>query len=270
MIGQAFFGTNTLPLWTPAKLTPEIWLDASDSTTITTASGGVNTWADKTANGNNFTQGSGTLNVHPTVTTAGLNGLNVINFSGTSFLLGTATHTRSLCQNVASFSTYIVSHVNVVSSGVGRLILWSLSAGTSPRASITLFSSQYLLQQDRLDSGTQANNGLSHVAGARITGAEHSFSTAQSTIWVDGTGNTSATGQGSGNSVNTISTEVELGGTASVGSQNIVGDVAEMVCISGLLSTTNRQILEGYFAYKWGLTANLPSGHPYKTVPPYA
>jgi hypothetical protein len=28
------------------------------------------------------------------------------------------------------------------------------------------------------------------------------------------------------------------------------------------------QIIEGYLAHKWGLTGNLPGGHPYKTVAP--
>jgi hypothetical protein len=30
------------------------------------------------------------------------------------------------------------------------------------------------------------------------------------------------------------------------------------------ISTANRQIMEGYLAWKWGLQGNLPSNHPYK------
>jgi hypothetical protein len=33
-------------------------------------------------------------------------------------------------------------------------------------------------------------------------------------------------------------------------------------------SDVNRQKLEGYLAHKWGLGANLPVDHPYKTVGP--
>ena len=43
---------------------------------------------------------------------------------------------------------------------------------------------------------------------------------------------------------------------------------AEVIVSSTLLSTTNRQKLEGYLAHKWGLTANLPADHPYKTAVP--
>jgi len=34
-------------------------------------------------------------------------------------------------------------------------------------------------------------------------------------------------------------------------------------------SADTRYKVEGYLAWKWGLVANLPSGHPYKNLPPY-
>jgi hypothetical protein len=34
------------------------------------------------------------------------------------------------------------------------------------------------------------------------------------------------------------------------------------------VSMAQQQIDEGYFAWKWGLVSNLPSGHPYKNNPP--
>ena len=45
-------------------------------------------------------------------------------------------------------------------------------------------------------------------------------------------------------------------------------EIAEAICINSALPTTDRQKLEGYLAHKWGLIANLPSGHPFKTTPP--
>jgi hypothetical protein len=35
-------------------------------------------------------------------------------------------------------------------------------------------------------------------------------------------------------------------------------------------TTDNRQKLEGYLAWKWGMVPNLPVDHPYKTSPPMA
>ena len=44
----------------------------------------------------------------------------------------------------------------------------------------------------------------------------------------------------------------------------------EFIIVSGTLSTGDRQKMEGYLAWKWGLQANLPSNHPYKLSPPTA
>jgi hypothetical protein len=46
------------------------------------------------------------------------------------------------------------------------------------------------------------------------------------------------------------------------------GTIGEIVFIQSAVSLSNRQKLEGYLAWKWGLQANLPAGHPYKNVPP--
>jgi hypothetical protein len=44
--------------------------------------------------------------------------------------------------------------------------------------------------------------------------------------------------------------------------------IAEVICYNGTLMTEERQLVEGYLAHKWGLQANLPSIHPYKSTRP--
>ena len=46
------------------------------------------------------------------------------------------------------------------------------------------------------------------------------------------------------------------------------GLVGEIVIVTSALSTTDRQKLEGYLAWKWGTASTLPAGHPYRSVPP--
>jgi hypothetical protein len=41
--------------------------------------------------------------------------------------------------------------------------------------------------------------------------------------------------------------------------------VAEIIHYNDSITTTQRQQVEGYLAWKWGLQANLPSSHPYST-----
>jgi hypothetical protein len=44
--------------------------------------------------------------------------------------------------------------------------------------------------------------------------------------------------------------------------------IGEIIYYTAVLSTTQRQEIEGYLAWKWGLKDSLPSSHPYKLFPP--
>ena len=46
------------------------------------------------------------------------------------------------------------------------------------------------------------------------------------------------------------------------------GRVGEILIVYGDVSGTTRTKIEGYLAHRWGLTAALPSDHPYKYAPP--
>jgi hypothetical protein len=46
------------------------------------------------------------------------------------------------------------------------------------------------------------------------------------------------------------------------------GTVSELISLPSVISTTDRQLLEGYLAWKWGLEASLPAGHPFRNTPP--
>jgi hypothetical protein len=46
------------------------------------------------------------------------------------------------------------------------------------------------------------------------------------------------------------------------------GDVNEIIFLPYNYQDSTRQILEGYLAWKWGLTGLLPAGHPWKNASP--
>jgi hypothetical protein len=48
----------------------------------------------------------------------------------------------------------------------------------------------------------------------------------------------------------------------------MLGFVGEVVYTNTAISTADRQRLEGYCAWKWGLEASLPAGHPFRNIPP--
>jgi len=47
-------------------------------------------------------------------------------------------------------------------------------------------------------------------------------------------------------------------------------EIAEVIFYNANLTTEERQVVEGYLAWKWALQANLPVNHPYKTSSPVA
>ena len=45
------------------------------------------------------------------------------------------------------------------------------------------------------------------------------------------------------------------------------GHLCEIIIYNRSITTTERQKVEGYLAYKWGLRSSLPTNHPYKNIP---
>jgi hypothetical protein len=46
------------------------------------------------------------------------------------------------------------------------------------------------------------------------------------------------------------------------------GDLAEVIIFNTALTISQRQQVEGYLAWKWGLQSNLPETHAYKKFMP--
>jgi hypothetical protein len=57
-------------------------------------------------------------------------------------------------------------------------------------------------------------------------------------------------------------------GTRADSVTTLTASVAEVIVYSTTPTATQRQQIEGYLAWKWGLVASLPASHPYKNYPP--
>jgi len=55
---------------------------------------------------------------------------------------------------------------------------------------------------------------------------------------------------------------LRIGNALNTGTAHWDGIVAEVI-VCDELTSANQDTVEGYLAHKWGLTANLPVGHPY-------
>lgn len=86
----------------------KVWLDASDTTTITSSGGAVSQWTDKSANAYTFTQSTATNK--PTTGTRTINSKNVIDFDGTNdYLVSSATaSTWNFLHNATGATAFVV------------------------------------------------------------------------------------------------------------------------------------------------------------------
>jgi hypothetical protein len=253
MIGAARFGMmgGGGSLWTPANLTTGIWLDAADASTLTLVDGKISEWRDKSGAGRNFTQT--TAAERPSAVTNTLNGLVVADWvNRTENMIGayvakTATYWSAFfaCKPLyvgsgANDATYIFDQQN------DRLAFASFGYAEKKIAYAT-GPFVYL----SADTPTENPQLLGFVLGATAK------------VYRDGTVIYSGTA-----STREITNSPLRLGSAWDNSTKYKGWLAEVLLIPQALADENRYRIEGYLAHKWGLTANLPSNHPYKSEPP--
>lgn len=107
--------TPTAP-FSPLDLSPTMWFDASDETTITESGGAVSQWDDKS--GNNYDLVQATSSAQPKTGTTTINSLNVLEYDGsnTQYL---DEHTVNVSASHTMFAVYEIS------SNDGEVILVS-------------------------------------------------------------------------------------------------------------------------------------------------
>ena len=246
--------------WTPASLPSlAIWLDAADANTVQLNGSSVTNWLDKSGNGRNVSQS--VVGKQPKYTTAGQNGLNVITFSSASNQsLFASINVINLAQPFSRFISAQFTTKNTEAVLIDSEVLtnqcvfyngeagfsgkWSIANGFNPVFQLFSYGVSDLLNHQHF-----------HV----INGASSTWGLDGSTP-VTVLSSPGATGQ-TGIRIGTLRTD-------AVASYAFNGRVFEIIEVSGIISANDRQKVEGYLAWKWGLVSNLPANHPYKLAPP--
>ena len=83
-----------------------LWLDASDTSTITSSSGNVTQWNDKSGGGYNFTQSNTTYT--PVVASSALNGRSVMNLTSGKYMNNTT------CPMGTNYTVFAVGYTSVI------------------------------------------------------------------------------------------------------------------------------------------------------------
>jgi len=254
-----------------------LWLDAADATTITLNTTKVTQWNDKSVSGYNFTQG--TSGNQPTYSTASQNTLNTITFTSanSTYLVGTASTTFMGTNSISVYGVFKINDSTSASSvfakslygpGAGRIAL----AARDPGTPATLVSgvqgatqNAFVITSDTYTAGAWRTVGfVTDRLGFTTTAYQNGTSLGDVTISSDTTTNLTNSSSMLVGAYNSFSS----GGLPPQGGYYLDGAVAELLLFSTALTTNQRQQVEGYLAWKWGLQANLPVGHLYQTVSP--
>ena len=231
----------------------QLWLDGADSNVLFTdsagtipvgSSGNIGMWKDKSGVGRNYIQATG--GNRPSFAN------NTVTCSTSSQLL-----TSTVALGIAGIDIFVVGkplpaagnswrtllrggttdHPILVENGATRLGYFVNAIGFNPFGSLTL------------DGSTRALLYVS-IPASRIASAA-----------LNGTVTLS-----SGTNAMSASADLQTLGNNTAAGQPW-GDINEVIFLSNTTSAQRQQV-EGYLAWKWGLTANLPVSHPYKTNPP--
>ena len=252
---------GAVALWTPSQLSGlQLWLDASDTTTITESSGSVSQWDDKSGNENHVSQGTAVN--QPTTGTRTINGLNVLDFDGDMLFTTDSVVSGNPNLGIALLILYDTNGGALTDRTI------QIGAGAGSTAGITGGTNGYSW---RFNDGTEeygtVSTGTALIQiGVRPSGGDYE----SSQMFIDGTEETATS---LSNGTPNISAGASIGGGQSGNtalgtiSNAINGAIGEAIAVEDN-STNTRQKIEGYLAHKWGLTGSLPSDHPYKGLAP--
>jgi hypothetical protein len=243
------------PLFTPTALPGcVLWLDPTDPTTLTLSGSSVTQWRDKSGLGVVFS----TVNANPIYTASLINGLPALDLTNGSGFISTVAQTLT--------SSLTLAMVLVVKSGLG---FWGSFFTHGSR------DGDIALERNSISSGTTLHF---QTANDNSTG-DITFTTDQVALYLGtmttGTsrfferfgGGTTTTTTATNSSTITTGLQLIRIGRSDVG-ENCNSYLGEIVYYNRVLTTQERQQLEGYLLWKWGLTTSLPSTHPYAKFRP--
>lgn len=246
-------------LWRPSNIGSSLalWLDAEDSASITLNGSAVSQWNDKSGNGRNATQA--TAASQPAYSASGLNNKPAVSFDGINdVLLHDAISLKTIYAVAKTTATTTFKSIAGAQAtvGTGPEGAYYLQGGNPARTSRFLIKTQngvYSSDGDIFDSGVPFSLGGVIDSGNNIT------------VYLNGkAGPPSAASGTMGIGQSYVGAAFFSGAITDFW----LGEIAEVIVSNNSLTTSERQRIEGYLAWKWKLQANLPSTHPFKNLPP--
>ncbi len=262
---------------TPAAPNLFLWLRADVGVTLT--GGKVSAWADQS--GNNYNAVQPTEASRPTVTANAQNSLPAITFDGSTQRLRFPTTTA-----VTSFTTFAVYKLTAaLNYGGGTFYPFAFGDTANVTGGYTgiEIGSASAGNADTFDVfGGFSNDARATLTGLSASGAASSYRVIS---WTSASTNqTKVFSDGNPAAMSNTGADIAWNFTLGSGSESDFGAIgncpggagpsfvavnhAELIVYRTVLADAARQQIEGYLAWKWGLQAKLPAGHPHKNAAP--
>jgi len=224
-----------------------LWLDASDYSSFTFSSGtNIAVWADKSGNARHAT------------------GVNSPTYTNTSAYLSGSSYFTVNLDFIASFpdhsAFFVMTNTNYVN------IYGAQSGGSGANSLHVGFSATNAYRVNHW-----GNDWYPNITAAYKVGQMNLLNF----DWI----NTGGLGKAVRANANVESTIGQTGQIGTMSGGGTIGNVVGQGILTGYINeaifilnpnitTTIREKLEGYLAWKWGIQANLPANHPYKSAAP--
>jgi hypothetical protein len=229
-------------------------VDVSDASTIVMNADGshVNSIANKGSWQTTFSNGTVTTSL-PTYSPTGLNGLPALQFAGGQIL--SAGYGASSGLSTGSSAPSMMAVVGKASGG--RYVEYGGKVNGSTRGIDAYYTTTWEVLGSGVASARNFNNdalGVVNVFGLNAGAV---------TGYIDGGSMETGT-----LSYNTPTAYSFTFGRGAVEKYFLTGFIQESLVFNYILSDSDRQKLEGYLAWKWGMQSLLPDAHPYKSAAP--
>jgi len=240
-----------------------LWLDAADAGSVVLSGSNVSQWLDKSGLGKNATvAGTGPIYDY----TFG------INFNGSSSLKAPALLTTT---NYSMFIVHRPADVSPSTEG-NPLGVWKRKFGSfsivgvvsnTVRVTTGVENSNSYAAPINVAASAEVNN--IYMQSCILSSSTSPNSSYNSTVTINGVETTSSGTSVNGN-IASCTEEIGIGCRIEngypVGQYN--GRVSEIIIFNVALGAIQRQQIEGYLAWKWGLQSSLPANHPFRNNAP--
>jgi hypothetical protein len=245
------------------------WLDSTDLTTLfqnntgttpVTATGqNVAFWRDKSGQANNVLSNASIA--VPTYGAALINNCNALNFASNRMLRTSGTYIKS-------------SNVTFITVGMikNTIATWGTWWGhfTSPDHDVNAITMRRVNNTNAMNWHTNNDNTVMNLTYTADSPVIYSATMSNGSSMFFQQYNTASSASVSGTvtqTINTTAAPISVG-QSSGATEFINGPIGEILYYHQVLTPFDRQKVEGYLAWKWGIQSNLPLIHPFRSTIP--